>query len=260
MAEVGESYMRLGLYKEANEVFEKILGDPQGLFSAGGEAIFRLAQSALHSGDRKKAKDLAKGFVTRFPDGERSASIQAILGEIAWREKSPRHAVAILSDSLKGKLDNELRARSLYVLAEANAEIFNYAESVEALRKAIALYPKVPGDIKPFSLELANYRLGDVLYEGRRWIGSLVAYMGAVEAFPKSRLTGWAYHRIGKIQVQLKLVGRLRAPKKPTVSAEADRFWSEVTKFRSKSADWEKQNRSRLEKLGKEKVSKLPGT
>ncbi|MFC1491531.1 tetratricopeptide repeat protein [Nitrospinota bacterium] len=257
MAEVGESYMRLGLYKEANEVFEKILGDPRGIISAGGEAIFRLAQSALLSGDRERAKEMARNFVSRFPTGRRSASIKAILGEIAWLEKRPRQAVALLTDALKEDLDNELRARSLFVLAEANAEIFHYAESVEALRKAIALYPKVPGNVKPFSLELANYRLGDMLYEGRRWIGSLVAYMGAVEAFPKSKLAGWAYHRIGKIQGQLKLVGRLRAPKKPKVS---DKFWSDITKFRSQSTEWEKKNRSRLDKLKRESAQNLSGS
>ncbi len=249
MVEVGESYMRLGLYKEANEVFGKILGSPQGVLSAGGEAIFRMAQSALLSGDRTKAKDLARSFITRFPDGERTPSIQAILGEIAWHEKSPRTAVSLLADSLKGELDNELKARSLYILSESNAQVFRYAESVEALRKAIALYAKIPGKVKPFSLELANYRLGDMLYEGRRWIGSLVAYMGAVEAFPKSKLAGWAYHRIGKIQGHLNLQGRLKAPPKPTVSATADRFWSDVTRFRSESSKWEKRNSSRVKEL-----------
>ncbi|HBK78783.1 MAG TPA: hypothetical protein DDZ83_03710 [Nitrospinae bacterium] len=252
MVEAGESYLRLGLYKEANKIFEKILGDPQGIISAGGEAIFRLAQSSLLSGDRKKAKDLALSFVRRFPKGERSPSIRAILGEIGWLDKDPRTAVDMITEALKGNLDNELRARTLFVLSEANAEIFHYAESIEALRKAIALYPKVPGKVKPFSLELASFRLGDVLYEGRRWIGSLVAYMGAVEAFPKSKLAGWAYHRIGKIQVHLNLKDRLKASKKPTVSAVSDRFWSSITQFRLNSSKWEKKNRSRMDQLERE--------
>jgi len=249
MVEAGESYLRLGLYKEANEIFKKILKDPQGIISAGGESIFRLAQSSLLSGDRKKAKEMALSFVQRFPKGERSASIRAILGEIAWMGKKPRMAAEMITEALRGNLDNELRARGLFVLSEANAEIFQYAESTEALRKAIALYPKVPGKVKPFSLELANFRLGDVLYEGRRWIGSLVAYMGAVEAFPKSKLAGWAYHRIGKIQEHLNLKGRIKVSKKPTVSAEGGRFWSSITQLRSNSAKWEKKNRPRMDQL-----------
>lgn len=254
MVVTAESYMRLGLYKEANKIFEKILGDPQGILSVGGETIFRLAQSALLSGDREKAKAMSRSFIRRFPKGQRSASIRAILGEIAWREASPRTAVNLLTKALEGELDSEIRARSLYVLSEANAEIFHYAGSVEALRKAIAIYPKVPGNIRPFSLELANYRLGDMLYEGRRWIGSLVAYMGAVEAFPKSKLAGWAYHRIGKIQEHLNLEGRLRTSRSPTVSAEADQFWSEVTRFNSESAKWEKKNLSRVKQMNREGI------
>ena len=254
MVVTAESYMRLGLYKEANRIFEKILGDPQGILSVGGETTFRLAQSALLSGDREKAKAMARNFIRRFPKGQRSASIRAILGEIAWREASPRTAANLLTKALEGKLDNEIRARSLYVLSEANAEVFHYASSVEALRKAIALFPKVPGNIRPFSLELANYRLGDMLYEGRRWIGSLVAYMGAVEAFPKSKLADWAYHRIGKIQEHLNLEGRIPTSRSPTVSAKADRFWSEVTRFNSDSAKWEKKNLSRVKQMNREGI------
>jgi ribosomal protein S3AE len=99
----------------------------------------------LLSGDMEKAKAMARSFIRRFPKEQRSASIRAILGEIAWREASPRTAANLLTKALEGKLDNEIRARSLYVLSEANAEVFHYASSVEALRKAIALFPKVPG-------------------------------------------------------------------------------------------------------------------
>lgn len=251
MLEVGESYMRLGLYERGDKIFKEIMSDPQGVLSAGGEAIFRLAQSALLSGKIGNARTLAGRFVDRFPNGKRAASIRAILGEIAWMEGQPRVAIAHLTESLKGELDNELRGRSLYILSEVSAEIFRYSESVVALRKAIALYPQIPGSVKPFSLEEARFRIGDFFYEGRQKVGALVAYKEALEAYPNSKLVGWAQHRIRRVHGQLKLVGKMgpRIKLKTGLKPPSDPFWGEVNRLRGESLDWDKVNRPRLNRI-----------
>ncbi len=251
MLEVGESYMRLGLYKRADKIFKEVMTDPRGVLSVGGEAIFRMTQSALLSGNIGNAKALAGRFVDRFPDGKRAASIRAILGEIAWLERQPRLSVAHLTEALKGELDSELRGRSLFILSEVFADIFRFGESVEALRKAMVLYPRIPGSVKPFSLEEARFRLGDLLYEGRQKVGSLVAYKEALEAYPKSKFSGWALHRIGKVQVQLKLARKIPSSGKLklAVNDPVDPFWREINRLRSESVEWDKANRPRLDKL-----------
>lgn len=252
MMDVGESYLKLGLYEKADKLFREVMADPRGVLSVGGEAIFRLTQSALLSGKIGNAKVLAGQFIKRFPNGKRSSSIRAILGEIAWLEGQPRQSISQLEKGLKGELDNELRGRSLFVLSEAYSEVFRFGESVEALRKAIGMYSKIPGQVKPFSLEKARFRLGDLLYEGRQKVGALVAYKEALEAYPKSQLSGWALHRISRIQAELKLAGKVNATVggyNRRADGPVDPFWREINQVRSASVEWDKTNRPRLEKI-----------
>ena len=100
MLEVGESYMRLGLYEQAGKMFEEILSEPEGVVAVGDEVLFRFAHAALLTGDRAKAKALATRFVNAFPRSGRLASVRAIQGEIAWVERDPRSAAVLRKNSI----------------------------------------------------------------------------------------------------------------------------------------------------------------
>ncbi len=254
MLQVGESYMRMGLYPQAIKVLGEIMDEPEGVLAVGEEVMFRLTQSNLLLGERLKAKSLGLRFAKRFPRSRWMPSISALLGEIAWLEVRARDSVAYLSSALDGELDLETRGRSLFLLAEASAAIGRYDAGVEALRKAIVLDPKMSGRLKPFSLEQATYRLGDILFEGRRWVSSLLSYRRALQLFPESPQSGWAYHRIARIQDELRLAGRVTRPARPLAESVSDPFWKDVSQSREKSLDWDRQNRAKVEELLREKA------
>lgn len=256
MVVVGESYMRLGLYGQASRMFETVLADPEAVVSVGDETLFRLAHAHLLSGDKKRAKEVAERFLATFPRSRRRGSVQALLGEVAFDGRDLRTATSLLTQALTGELDDEIRARSLFFLAEANFQDGLYAQAADAMRKAISFHSRIQGEVKPFSLEMAHFRLGDILYEGRSWLSSLVAYQNAFDLFPQSRLVGWAQHRIARIQDQLDLAGR-GTPRPRPASGQAppaqgrggDAFWGEVNRTRSESRLWDDKNLSKLEQL-----------
>jgi len=261
MLVVGESYMRLGLYGQAARMFELILADAEAVVALGDEALFRLAHAHLLAGDRKRAKEVAGRFLETFPRSKRRGSVLALLGEIAYDARDLRGASALFTQALGGELDDEIRGRSLFFLAEADFQDGRYAQAADAMRKAISLHARIPGEVKPFSLEMAHFRLGDILYEGRGWLSAMVAYQNAIELFPRGRLVGWAQHRIGRIQDQLELAGRGGArpvsggpspaqgrPGQPR-GQEGDAFWRDVNRIRSESRLWDDRNLSKLEQL-----------
>ncbi|OGL63609.1 MAG: hypothetical protein A3J27_13230 [Candidatus Tectomicrobia bacterium RIFCSPLOWO2_12_FULL_69_37] len=251
MVVVGESYMRLGLYSQASQMFETVLADPEAVVTIGDQTLFRLAHAHLLSGDKGRAKEVAGRFLATFPRSPLRGSVQALLGEIAFGNRDLRTAASLLIQALNGELDDELRARSLFYLAEANFQEGLYPQAADAMRKAISLHSRVPGEVKPFSLEMAHFRLGDILYEGRGWLSAMVAYQNAAGLFPQSRLVGWAQHRIARIQDQLNLAGRGDSRPRPASGQgrEEDPFWRDVNRIRSESRVWDDKNLSKLEQL-----------
>ncbi|MEK6709468.1 MAG: tetratricopeptide repeat protein, partial [Nitrospinota bacterium] len=252
MLMVGDSYVRLGLHNQANQMFESILGDAEGVVVAGDEALFRLSQSHLQAGSRDRAGQVAQQFLITFPRSKLRSPVLALLGELAFAARDLREAASLLGQALEGELDDEVRGRSLFFLAEAQFQAGQYNQAADSMRQAIRLHGRVQEEIKPFSLEMAHYRLGDILYEGRRWLSAMVAYQNAAELFPQSRLAGWARHRVARVQEQLGLArGGSSQPGQTAQRPEPaeDAFWQEINRIRSESRVWDDRNLSRLERL-----------
>lgn len=248
MLQVGESYMRLGLYTDAVKLFTQIMEEPEGAVTVGKVALLRLTQSALEQGKRKRAKSLGTTYLKRFPQSVWAPTVQSILGEIALLEGKPRAARRRLRAALDGRLSDDIRSRTFFHLSDASVRLGKYDQAVESLQKAMAIHQNISSRVKPFSLERANFRLGDILYDGRRLVSALLAYRRALEVFPKSSHAGWALHRIARIQSRLRIAKRIGKPL-PKVRKLDDPFWREVNQLRTESQKWDEANRPRIDSI-----------
>ncbi|MDA1000678.1 MAG: tetratricopeptide repeat protein [bacterium] len=253
MLQVGESYMRLGFYPDAVKILTQIMEEPEGAVTVGETALLRLTQSALEQGQRKRAKELGTAYLKRFQQSVWTPTIQSILGEIALLEGQPRTADRRLRAALEGRLADEIRSRAFFMLSDASIRLGRYDQAVESLQKAMAIHQTISSKIKPFSLEQANFRLGDILYDGRRLVSALLAYRRALEAYPKSTHAGWALHRIARIQDRLRIAKQADSRPLAKVRELDDPFWRDVSRLRSESKNWDEKNRPRIDSILRQK-------
>jgi len=173
------------------------------------EAIFKLASLFEELGDDEEALARLLELVTRYPETDWLRPARE-LGELALadrvnslvRAREPAAAVALYQRYREALFDRQLQSWTpLYPLALAH-------EALGLNRDAMGLYLALLGSGAPDSYRIrAVYRLGNLYMERGQPEEALKRYAYFVRRYPRGRLTGALYLRMGEANAAL---GRYR--------------------------------------------------
>ena len=244
---VGESYQRLGLYKEAVETYKKAQkADKNRRYE--DFTTLKMGEIYLLKDDYENAERIFGRFVDRFPKSEYRIDALHYLGDTFYRKGDFQKALDGYISALRGDKKHSRQPLTYYFLANSQEKLGNSSKAIDAYRKVIGSF-KIDGeerkDLEDFVLE-SYIKIGDSLYDNHRYLEALNAYNDVKKLTKKNERSLWVSFQTANCYRKLVKEKDAIETLKWLVDNSDNEFWKEVAAYTIDDINWEAKYKDRL--------------
>ena len=243
LLQIGEAYQAVGMLPEAVRFYEKV--KQQDTRKSYNDRIFlNLGQVHYDKKNYGEAELVARSFLKTFP-----------------RSSKVREAMKLLANSFTGReqYDNALKAYQdiikkfpqdpseiHYLLATVEARTNRASEAITAYKKSIDTFVSTR-KIVPNYIREAHYKIGDLLYQNKKFTESIDALSKAIKLFPDHPDRSWSElilaDALKKVQNNQKATAQLNQLIKSESGVD---IMKKAAASQLKMMEWEKENKGSL--------------
>ncbi|MDH4225965.1 MAG: tetratricopeptide repeat protein, partial [Deltaproteobacteria bacterium] len=202
--QVASSYANLGLYDQADKVYQKLEKIRQD--NLASLARYRIARALMDKDNLGRAETAMLEFITKYPDDEYTTDVRMALGLAYLKARRYPDALKafriIVQDFEKNPTPmlGEAAAEAYFNLAMVQKELGQYQAAAEAFANVVPNFnhPIQGAKVPPFVI-LSQFYLGDALFELKSDDEALEAYQKGISLYPDHDRAPWAWYQMGLI-------------------------------------------------------------
>jgi len=238
----GISYLKLRLYKEADNQFQQILERAPN-HPLAANCHFLKALTALERSEPLVAEKLLRKFIQSYRKHGWTANAYEKLGDTYTDLEQPKKAVDAYAQAVAISEKNSDRVAMLFKLGNAYLETGNSTRAIEAYTRVIEIGEKAELFLR---VPDSYYRIADDLYKAKQYQNSLDYYTKVTRKYPTYQETAWGLFQIGSINKNLKQYQAALDAFKELIKRYPDDYWARQAQWKMEDAIWEHEYKAVL--------------
>jgi tetratricopeptide (TPR) repeat protein len=240
--DIGVSYFKLRLLKEAENQFQQIL-DRYPTHELAAQSSFLKALAYSEQKETVVAEQLFREFLLSHRGHRWEGKAWEKLGDTYVDLDQPKKAIDAYAQAA-GKTGNfEDQVCAWYKTGNAFALIGNSVRACAAFDSAIALgerhkiFTRVPD---------SYYRIADEKYKSKEYTGAQTYYEAVIRKFPDFQETPWAIFQIGNVHKNLQQFKEAIESYNDLIKNYPEDYWAKQAKWKLDDAVWEHEYQTAL--------------
>lgn len=237
----GISYLKMNLYKDAENQFQQII-DRYPNHPAAAKSHFFKALTYHERKESATAERLLRGFLQNYRTHLWAPKAFGRLGDCYVEQEQYRKAIDAYTQALQ-KCSSIEKVQILFKTGTAYLHLQNEKRAIESFSAAIELgekenvYVRIPD---------CYYRIADIYYKAKDYQKSLASYMKVTRKYPAFQETPWGLFQIGSIYKNLKQYQEAVGIFKDLMRKYPDDYWAKQAQWKLEDSIWENEYKTVL--------------
>lgn len=232
----GVCYLRLNLFKDAENQFQQIL-DRYSTHPAASKSSFLKALTYQKRNDPVIAERLYRQFLQNYRTHSWASLAFEKLGDCYVELEQYKNAAEAYTQAEKISSDAQ-KIGILYKLGTVYSHLENDKRAIENFQSAIVLGEKTGIQTR---IPDCYYRIADSYYKSRDYQKSLELYKKATRKYPAFQETAWGLFQIGSIYKNLKQYQNAVDVFKELIRRFPDDYWAKQAQWKLEDSIWESE-------------------
>lgn len=238
---IGISYLKMSLFKDAENQFQQII-DRYSNHLAASKSHFLKALTYLERNESVTAEKLFRNFIQNYQSSSWVSKAFEKLGDCYVDMEQLKKAVDAYSHSMQ-KCSSAEKIILLFKSGNIFLKLGNESRAIKSFSDATAIGEKQ--DIHS-RIPDCYYRIADTYYKAKDYQNSLANYIKVTRKYPAFQETPWGLFQIGSIYKNLNQHQKAINVFKDLIRRYPDDYWAKQAQWKMEDSIWENEYRTVL--------------